>query len=192
VTSIEPAGGMKKISIHIGGCHASNQPVVIETLLGSCVAVCLHDPIERVGGMNHILLPGRADFSKFDAVSRYGVNAIELLINKIMALGGRRQSLTAKVFGGAHVVPCISKVNGMGRRNAGFALEFLKFEGIPVLSKDLGGDQARRIYLHTDTGEVLLKRISFTSKPWLTVQERKLMEHARKEAEESKDITLFT
>ena len=102
----------KQISIHIGGYHASREPSVIHTVLGSCVAVCLFDPVNRVGGMNHILLPGKADMRHFDVSARYGINAMELLINKMMQLGGSRNRFLAKVFGGAHLFPAISKENG--------------------------------------------------------------------------------
>ena len=70
--------------------------------------------------MNHILLPGEACIGRCDAVSRYAVNAMELLINKIMTLGGNKNCLKAKVFGGANVIPCISEANGVGSRNADF------------------------------------------------------------------------
>ena len=112
----------KKVSIHIGGFHASTKPTVIDTLLGSCVAVCLYDHVAPVGGMNHILLPGKADLRHFDNVARYAINAMELLINRILNLGGKRQNLTAKVFGGAHVLPTISEENGVGAKNSEFVL----------------------------------------------------------------------
>ena len=156
---------IKTVSIHVGEYHASRGATIIETLLGSCVAVCLIDPVKGIGGMNHILLPGEATIGRCDAVSRYAVNAMELLINKIMSLGGDRNRLKAKVFGGAHVIPCISRQNGVGRKNANFVLQFLELESIPVLSQDLGGKDTRRIYFRTDTGEVLLKRIPFMRRP---------------------------
>ena len=180
------------VSIHIGEYHASREAAVINTLLGSCVAVCLIDPVERIGGMNHILLPGEACIGSCDDVSRYAVNAMELLINKIMALGGKRHLLKAKVFGGAHVVQCISKENGVGRKNADFVLQFLELEGFSILSWDLGGPDARRIYFRTDTGEVLLKRIPFAKQHSVGVKELKLRERLRSEVEKAGDITMFT
>ncbi|MGA2401571.1 MAG: chemotaxis protein CheD [Syntrophobacteraceae bacterium] len=95
----------KLIRIHIGGLHASKEPAVIDTVLGSCVAVCLHDAVERIGGMNHILLPGEAELTHFDTSARYGINAMELLINTIATLGGNRRRIAAKAFGGAHILP---------------------------------------------------------------------------------------
>lgn len=109
--------------------------------------------------MNHILLPGKATAERFDAASRYGINAMELLIGKVQSLGGDRHRLEAKVFGGGNILNGLESRFNPGLRNSSFALEFLKDEGIPVVGQDLGGDNARRIYLRTDTGEVLMRRI---------------------------------
>ncbi len=181
----------QNISIHIGGFYASREPAVIETLLGSCVAVCLYDSVERIGGMNHILLPGKADLKLFDNVARYAINAMELLINRIMNLGGERAHLVAKVFGGAHVLPAISPKNGMGARNSEFVLKFLQMEAISIVSRDLGGHEGRKIHFHTDSGEVFLKRIPSTRCPNISLKERRLLELARRKAEESGSVTLF-
>ncbi|MGC8492873.1 MAG: chemotaxis protein CheD [Syntrophobacteraceae bacterium] len=183
---------VKHVSIHIGEYHASKKPAVIGTLLGSCIAVCLIDPVESIGGMNHILLPGKAGIGCYDDVSRYAVNSMELLINNIMRLGGKRNLLQAKVFGGANVVPCISEENGMGRKNAEFVLQFLELEGIPVLSHDLGGVNARRIYFRTDTGEVLLRRIPSARQQAVRAGELEMQERLRKEVDKAGEITLFT
>jgi chemotaxis protein CheD len=181
----------KNIRIHIGGFYASNRPVVIETLLGSCVAVCLYDPVSRIGGLNHILLPGRADLEHFDTATRYGINAMELLLNRIMKLGGIRHHFVAKVFGGAHVLPAIAPENGMGSKNAEFVLEFLRMETIEVVSQDIGGRDTRRIYFHTDTGDVFLKRIASRHQPTISLEERRLLEVVRRKARKSGEVTLF-
>ena len=148
----------QKVTIHIGEYHAAKSPSVIHTLLGSCVAVCLYDPKMKIGGMNHILLPGNASLKNFDDSARYGINAMELLINLMMRLGCDRRQLTAKVFGGAHIISAISKQNGMGGKNTEFAMSFLEKENIQVVSSDLGGKDSRNIYFHTDSGDVFLKR----------------------------------
>jgi chemotaxis protein CheD len=181
----------KKINIHIGGLYASRRPAVIETVLGSCVAVCLHDRVARIGGMNHILLPGRADLKRFDNVARYAINAMEMLINRLMNLGGERPYFTAKVFGGAHILPAISSEHWVGAKNSEFVLEFLKTEAIVVVSQDLGGHDTRKIYFHTDTGEVFLKRIPFNSWPKISREENLVLDALRKKIEEPADVTLF-
>jgi chemotaxis protein CheD len=66
----------KRVKIHIGEIYTSSEPAVVETILGSCVSVCLFDPVRKTGGMNHILLPGKADLNKFDGATRYGINAM--------------------------------------------------------------------------------------------------------------------
>ena len=190
---LSQAGTMikREISIHIGQFYASKEPAIIYTLLGSCVAVCLYDSKSRIGGMNHILLPGRADLKLFDDTARYGINAMELLINKIMSLGGNRHGLVAKVFGGAHVLPAISTENGVGRKNAAFALEFLEMESIKVISQSVGGHESRKIYFHTDTGDVFLKRIPPSRYSSVVDEERDGLERIEKEVRKQGKMTTF-
>ena len=149
----------KRVNIHIGEFYASREPTVIYTLLGSCVAVCLFDPFNMMGGMNHILLPGRPDLRRFDNSARYGINAMELLINRIMKLGGDRKRIVAKIFGGAHIISVISRENSVGPKIAEFVKNFLKIEGIKIVRQDLGGNKTRKIFFHTDTGKVYLERV---------------------------------
>jgi chemotaxis protein CheD len=181
----------KRVSIHIGGLYASRHPTVIETVLGSCVAVCLYDTLARVGGMNHILLPGEADLKQFDKVARYAINAMELLINWVMKLGGKRDHFVAKVFGGAHLLSAISPERWMGAKNSEFVLEFLETEAITVVSQDLGGHDTRKIYFHTDTSDVFLKRIPFTHCPKIRREEDRIVDSLRRKIEEQADVTLF-
>lgn len=183
---------MKKlINIHIGGLYVTQESVVISTVLGSCVAVCLYDPLKQIGGMNHILMPGNPDMKHFDSAARYGVNAMEQLINRIMAIGGCRFHLIAKIFGGAHLFPTISEENGIGQKNADFVLDFLKMENIRIVSSDLGGHASRKILFHTDTGDVYVKRISSTFYPKIAEQEKKLISKIKKQADKPTQITFF-
>ena len=153
-------GGRPLHKIHIGGVWAGREPGVVRTVLGSCIAVCLRDPHTQVGGMNHFLLPAGASG---DAVSaRYGVHAMELLINDCMKHGASRNALEAKVFGGGHVLRIRETDGNVPQINIKFALNFLETEGIPIISRDLGGYAAREVYFFTDTGRILLKRLSET------------------------------
>jgi chemotaxis protein CheD len=184
---------MKKlIHIHIGQLHASKEPAVIHTVLGSCVAVCLYDPEERIGGMNHILLPGQADLRHFDTAARYGINAMELLINRIAVLGGDRRRMIAKVFGGGHILSAISKKNGMGRKNAEFVFEFLQMEGIDLVSQDVGGSSSRKVLFHTDTGHAFLKTLPCDYAKIFLRKELKHWDRVRIMAEEPGEVTLFS
>ncbi len=112
----------------------------ITTILGSCVATCLFDPVARLGGMNHFLLP-QCTGTSIQAAS-FGVNAMELLINSLIKEGAQRLRLKAKVFGGARM---ISGLSDIGRQNGIFVLDFLKREEIECVGQSLGGTQARRV-----------------------------------------------
>ncbi len=124
--------------------------VVLSTILGSCVAVCLWDDVTGLGGMNHFLLP----FGPKAAVAapeRYGVHAMEVLINALLKAGARRNRLQAKLFGGARLS---SNLSDIGLSNARFARAFLETEEIPCLAESLGGTCARRVLFRPATGHV--------------------------------------
>ncbi len=120
---------MRRVAIVQGEYHVVHQSgVVISTLLGSCVAACLQDPVARVGGMNHFLLgePGAdAPVNPAD-MQRYGVHAMELLINALMKHGAQRTRLRGHLYGGANIV---AGLGGIGTKNAQFARNFMQTEG---------------------------------------------------------------
>ncbi len=177
--------------IHIGEFVASREPMVITTFLGSCVAVCLFDQEKKIGGMNHILVPGKASFRDFNVEARFGINAMELLINALMKLGADRARLKAKVFGGAQVIPSDSGRETIGRKNADFVLEFLERENIPLVCKDLEGLESRRIFFHTDTAQVFLKRGQTLASRRLVQMERKKLRVLQEKIDKPGEITWF-
>ncbi|SLN24686.1 Chemoreceptor glutamine deamidase CheD [Pseudooceanicola marinus] len=128
---------------------------MITTILGSCVATCIWDPVRGCGGMNHILVArshtalGINDFA--------GVNAMELLINGLVRLGAVRSRLQAKVFGGANMINGLSDI---GHTNGAFVVEFLEREGIPLLGKSLGGTSARQIRFMVAEGRVMQRTVA--------------------------------
>lgn len=131
--------------VHIvqGEQFVSEDPnVVIATLLGSCVAACLRDPVAGVGGMNHFLLPGTDSARGETENIGIGVHAMELLVNALLSYGARRERIEAKLFGGACVVAGLTSV---GEKNAKFAEEFLRREGIQHVGGSLRGDAGRRL-----------------------------------------------
>lgn len=136
--------GFRRMHVIQGEWKVSNDPtVVLSTVLGSCVAACLRDPVAGVGGMNHFLLPGSVDaLAQGGDVSRYGVHLMELLINGLLKQGARRDRLEAKIFGGAKTIASFSNV---GQQNADFAKGFLADEGIQIVSSSTGGDAGRKL-----------------------------------------------
>lgn len=181
--------GVERVTINIGGLRASSAPLVIDTVLGSCIAACLYDPVSGVGGMNHFMLP--EGFDPDNPVStRYGVHAMELLITEIMKLGGHRRRFQAKVFGGGHVLNIRESLDGVPQRNIDFVRRFLNVEQIPVMKEDVGGYQARRILFHAHTGKVFLKRLGSTEAV-RTAEEEMVYLISLKKQKTDGDVTLF-
>lgn len=133
---------------------------VMCTVLGSCVSACMRDPVAGVAGMNHFLLPS-TDRSDLDLTARYGVHAMELLINGLLRAGARRQRIEVKLFGGANLMQSRTD-NNVGHNNARFALAFVKQEGLGLVSQDLFGHEPRKIWYFPDTGKVMLRRLRLT------------------------------
>ena len=121
----------------------------LTTVLGSCVSVCLIDPLFHVGGMNHFLLPTGKTGGTSSA--SYGVNAMELLINDMIKAGAHPRRLRAHIFGGARMM---SGLGNIGDKNAAFARDFLTREGIRIVSSSVGGTSARRVTLWPATCRV--------------------------------------
>lgn len=136
---------MRRVTIIQGDHVATRDPdTVLTTLLGSCIAVCLHDAGAQVGGMNHFLLgqpEAGATIGGYD-MQRYGVHAMELLINAMMAQGAARGRLRAHIYGGATIV---AGLGGIGGENAAFARRFIATEGIAIGHVDVGGTRARKV-----------------------------------------------
>jgi chemotaxis protein CheD len=143
----------------IQGEHAvsDDRDALLTTVLGSCVAACIHDPGRGVGGMNHFLLAKGGDsLPDGDQAMRYGAYAMEVLINDLMKRGARRERLEAKLFGGAKMVDGLSDI---GSANAAFARRFLEDEGIPIIAASLGGRRARRVEFWPSTGRARQREV---------------------------------
>ncbi|NML14065.1 chemoreceptor glutamine deamidase CheD [Azohydromonas caseinilytica] len=130
--------------------------ILIMTTLGSCIAACLWDRDRRVGGMNHFMLPDAGDGG------RYGLYAMELLINELMKRGASRSALEAKVFGGGAVLGGMTTLN-VGERNTRFVLDYLKTERIPVVSSDVLDVYPRKVCFEPASGRAKVKRLAPTA-----------------------------
>ena len=114
------------------------------TILGSCVAVCLHDPGSGIGGLNHFLLPHST--RETESSPRYARPAVERLVGLMLAEGARASRLQARVIGGARVLSAFpDDPDHLGLRNAAAARELLVSLRIPVISSDIGGDRGRKL-----------------------------------------------
>ena len=173
--------------IQSGGVFASREPAIVTTLLGSCVSACLFDPVAGVGGMNHFMLPDGTNDGLSPAAC-YGVHAMELLINRLMKLGGDRSRLQAKVFGAAHVLA--TDATAIPDTNAAFILEFCAKEGIPIVARRLGGDLPLHLTLFTHTGKVQI-RVVGEARAQITEQDRRYRSEVQRATESPDRVTLF-
>lgn len=178
-------------AIVAGQVYATNQPIEITTLLGSCIAACLYDPAAKVGGMNHFLLPEGTGAAN-DAAC-YGINAMELLINELMQLGGDRGRMVARLYGGASVMAGHLQSSRVGEKNIAFVRKYLTTEGIPILEQKVGGTRALKVAMHADSGDVSATELDEPVAVNLSQKER-VVAAAATEAARTRDkdqITLF-
>ena len=143
--------------LYPGAIYVSPEPSMITTILGSCVAICLYDPVLQIGGMNHFMLPlwnGQGLASP-----RYGNIAIDKLIRNLEAMGSSKSNIKAKVFGGAEIIATNISQFMIGERNIRLAKDILHEEGIPIVSSSTSGKLGRKIIFNTQTGEVRQKYV---------------------------------
>lgn len=133
-----------------------NPDEMLTTTLGSCISACVRDSQLGIGGMNHFMLPESetGDWGGVSASMRYGNYAMEVLINDILRMGGARNRLEIKIFGGANVIKSSSLV---GSKNIEFIETYLRLEHMAVAAQHLGGEQGRRIIFFPYSGKVKMK-----------------------------------
>ena len=153
---------MKSLSKHLlypADIFAEKAPSIVSTVLGSCVSVCLYDPVLQVGAVNHYILPNwnRSD----EATMKYGSISIILIIREMLLFGCKLENMIARVYGGAEVLRGMPTNFHIGSRNAQIAFEILNEFRIPVLSSDVGGMKGRKITFNTLTGEVEMDYIRY-------------------------------
>jgi chemotaxis protein CheD len=147
------------VFLHPGQIVASTEPCTISTIVGSCVAVCLFDPVRRAGGSNHYMLPDAGEPGV--ASARFGDVATEELLRRMLAIGCRRRDLQAKIFGGASLLPVSRRVSGesLGMKNVHMARRILVEQRIAIVAEDVGGTWGRRVVFRTDVGEAQINRL---------------------------------
>ena len=173
-----------------GEYFVSREPKVVYTVLGSCISVCLRDPLAGVGGMNHFMLAAPSSDNALDRwvdTGRYGSFAMEMLMNEIFKRGGRKDRLEAKVFGGGKIYDGTIDI---GAKNAAWALDFLEREGICPLKADVGDLCPRKVYYFTDSGKVLLKKLDRVVANAIAQEEGQYREKLQRAPAQS-DVTLF-
>ena len=152
---VEAKTGLTVVNVHAGDCFVSDNPNdIAATILGSCIAACIHDPIAKIGGMNHFLLPGSERQDSDSA--RFGAFAMEQLINEIMKRGGVKARMEAKLFGGGNVIKSSALI---GDKNAHFATEYLRKEGIKIAGQDIGDVWPRKVRYSPANGKAMMRKL---------------------------------
>ncbi|MBF0380462.1 MAG: chemotaxis protein CheD [Magnetococcales bacterium] len=149
-------GKLKQHFLMPGALFVKDDDYAITTVLGSCIAICIWDKSLLKGGMNHYKLP----LWNGDGLPtpKYGNIAINVLVEKMLAMGCKRKNLTAKVFGGGAVLKGNAGVMNVGERNIEVAWDILKVEKIPVVASSVGGEESRKIIFSTRDGSVMMKK----------------------------------
>ena len=179
------------VKILPGEYYVTTRDMALVTVLGSCVAACIYDRTLGVGGMNHFMLPDekRDGGDILSASTRYGVYAMEIMINELLKMGAKRGNLEAKVFGGGNVLRGF-KVNNVGEINATFVVDYLRKESIDVVAQDLLDIYPRKVYYFPRTCRVLVKQLRGVHND--TIIEREQAYSSRiKMADVQGDVELF-
>jgi len=149
---------LRTVYLHPGQIFTATQPLMVSTILGSCIAVCLWDEATSVAGINHYLLPknpvrGQADL-------RYGNTSIERLIDEMLGAGATKPRIVAKIAGGASILgPGSSTRLSIGDQNVAVARELLQNHAIPIVAEHVGGQRGRKLVFHTGNGCAYNKEI---------------------------------
>jgi len=178
-------------SILPGEFFVSPDPMIVYTVLGSCISACIRDPVAGIGGMNHFMLPEPKEkaHDTWGESTRYGSYAMESLINEILKQGGVKSRLEVKLFGAGKIYEGNIDV---GARNADWVMSYLRVEGLLPAKTDLGDVFARKIYYFTESGRVLMKKIERIKNRTIFDRENQYAATIAKiEKQAAEDVTLF-
>ncbi len=173
-----------------GDCEITDDTRLrFQTVLGSCISLCARCPQSGVGGMNHFLLPADPSGDVAGESQRFGVYAVEALINTIIArTGADRKQLELKAFGGGSVAAGMTNV---GKANITFLESVLQRDRLVLAASDLGGEFGRKLIYHPATGKAWIKRLSVVDERQVAVDEFARLSRRERKPEPQDDIELF-
>ena len=179
------------VKILPGEYYATARPMLIVTVLGSCVAACIRDRVSGIGGMNHFMLPfNNVAVEPGGASACYGIHAMEVLINQLLDMGAQRRNLEAKIFGGGNLIRGFT-VDNVGERNVVFVRDYLKLERIPIVAEDLLDIYPRKIYFFPEQDKVMVKKLKRLHNGTIIQREQNLSNRLCNETFTSDDRDLF-
>jgi chemotaxis protein CheD len=192
----DPVQNVEVVRVLAGEFYVTHCNEMITTVLGSCVAACIRDRVNGIGGMNHFMLPAEKAAGRNDngvahglsADAAYGSYAMERLINCILKYGGRRENLEIKIFGGGRIMGGMADV---GLQNIHFVRSYLRTDGLSAVVEDVGGDFPRRMAYFPATGKAMVKKLRNVRSETIVQQERSYLADLRREATQGGEVELF-
>ena len=155
------------IKVGMADMNTAESPGVLTTLgLGSCVGVCLYDPITKISGMVHVMLPNSTQIKNNSNIAKFADTGIIKLLDDMIKMGAKRNKVVSKIAGGAQMFNFneTSELMRIGFRNVVSTKEVLAQLGIPIIAEDTGGNYGRTIELYSETGVLLIKTIGYGTK----------------------------
>jgi chemotaxis protein CheD len=149
---------IEKRFLYPGQLIVTKNAMEINTILGSCVSVCLFDCIRCIAGMNHFLLPVNDRVG--GDIEKYGDTSMKFMLDKMLSIGSMPDTIVAKVYGGAELLTYKNSSFNIGRKNIEAALDFLCKHKIRIITRDVGGASGRKIIFNTLTGNVRLTEVT--------------------------------
>ncbi|MCD6469251.1 chemotaxis protein CheD [Candidatus Bathyarchaeota archaeon] len=156
--------GNKKMRIGMAEMFVAGNPTIITTTVGSCIALCMYDPVNRIGGMVHIVLPRKTDYSreeKTDTLIRYADKAVPALLSRLISKGAKKEFIRAKMAGGANMFPMFTHpILEIGKNNAEAVKKKLAELGVPLVAEDVGGNHGRIVEFDVGSGIMRVNTIN--------------------------------
>ena len=159
---IKELNSIDKIYLGPGEFYLSNEPVIISTVLGSCIAIIMYNDKKKISAIAHCVLPVKPDNfinKEIHSEYKYVDTAITSMINSLHKFKVKKEELKVKLFGGAEQYFEGRKNLSVGKMNIETAINTLKREGLKVETLDVGGNEGRKIILFAQNGDVYLSRL---------------------------------
>lgn len=150
------------VKVGMADLNVCKSPDMITTLgLGSCIGIALYDPVTKIGGLAHIMLPDSTQMKNNQNIAKFADTGIEELVKQMVNAGASRSRLVAKIAGGAKMfeVSAGSNIGNIGARNAEASKKKLRELGIPLKAEDTGLNYGRTVELYAETGQFHIKAV---------------------------------
>lgn len=151
------------IKVGMADLNICVSPDSITTIgLGSCVGVAIRDPVTKIGGLAHVMLPDSTEIKAPTVnIPKFADTGIEELVRQVVAKGAMKSRLVAKIAGGAQMFAFSGGGGAMrvGDRNVAASLKKLQELRIPVLAQDTGDSYGRTVIFYPETGDYIIKAV---------------------------------